>query len=265
MRRLLPLLLLSGVAFLASVSLSAAGPSQAPPRECPPQGAATKAKLKHLNEVRARLDDVSDDDVDDSVTLEEIEEPGDDRMRWQDGQGVEITAYVVEVHDGGPASSNCHSPKETDHDTILELAPDAGGVDRSHRFYAVVTPQWRHAVSADHLDWSTGGLRAHYIQRWVTVRGWLLYDPEAETNSLHTTSLAGPGVSRISAWEIHPVTALELEDDVLDQQALNEGAGSEFRVSSPEPNTTAPSSNLEARETNLLSQVEHEQLGAPTP
>ena len=189
-------------------------------KDCPPQGDATRASLKHLNEARARLDDVTDDEVDDSVTMEEICEPGDDSLRWQAGQGVEITAYVVEVRDGGPSSSNCHSSAAAEHDTILELAPDAGGVDRSHRFYAVITPQWRRAVSADHLDWSTAGLRAHYIQRWVTVRGWLLFDPEAEKSSLHTAQLMGPGVSRMSAWESHPVTALQLEDDVLDQQAL---------------------------------------------
>ncbi len=215
MRRLL-LVLISGAGFLVTASLPA---QSSAPRECPPQGDATKAKLKHLNEARARLDDVTDDDVDDAVTMEELSEPGDDRLRWQDGQGVEITAYVVEVRDGGPASSNCHSSRDTDHDTILELAPDSGGIDRSHRFYAVVTPQWRQAVSADHVDWSTGGLRAHYIQRWVTVRGWLLYNSEVETSSLHTAKLAGPSVSRMSAWEVHPVTALDLEDDVLDQQA----------------------------------------------
>jgi len=225
MRRPIPVWLF-GASFLAILAASplfaqsAKGASTKEVRECPPQGDATKASLKHLNEERARLDDVTDDDVDDSVTMEEICEPGDDSLRWQAGQGVEITAYVVEVHDGGPASSNCHSSRPEDHDTILELAPDAGGVDRSHRFYAVVTPQWRHAVATDHLDWSTGGLRAHYIQRWVTIRGWLLYDPEAEKSSLHTAQLMGPSVSRMSAWEIHPVTALELEDDVLDQQAL---------------------------------------------
>ncbi len=47
-----------------------------------------------------------------------------------------------------------------------------------------------------------------------------LYNSEVETSSLHTAQLAGPSVSRISAWEVHPVTALDLEDDVLDQQAL---------------------------------------------
>jgi hypothetical protein len=217
MRRLLLPLLISCAAVLAgSLLLAQATPARS---GCPPEGDATKVKMKRLNEARARLDDVTDDDVDDSVTMEEIGEPGDDRLRWQDGQGAEITAYVIEVRDGGPSSSNCHSSRSADHDTILELSPSAGA-DPAHRFYAVVTPQWRQAVSADHVDWTTAGLRAHYVQRWVTVRGWMLFNPDVASNALHTTELMGPGVSRMSAWEIHPVTSLDLEEDVLDQQAL---------------------------------------------
>jgi len=187
---------------------------------CPPQGDATKDKSRQLNEARARLDEVTDDDVDDSVTMEDLCEPGDDSLRWQDGQGAEITAYVLDVRDGGPSSSNCHSSSSADHDTILELTPTANGLDRTHRFYAIVTPQWRRAVGAKRIDWSTGALRAHYVQRWVTLRGWLLFNTEAAAISLHTGDIAGPGLTRMSAWEIHPVTALDLQEDVMDQQAL---------------------------------------------
>ena len=186
---------------------------------CPPQGDATKAKLQRLNEAKARLDDVSDDDVDDTVTMEGICEPGDDRLRWQDGQGVEITAYVIAVRDGGASSSNCHSPKSSDHDTVLELTPTQDATDSAHRVHAIVTPQWRRAVAADRVDWSTGAIRAHYLQRWVIVRGWMLYNYEAAATSLHTANLPGPDIARASAWEIHPVTSIELQDDVLDQQA----------------------------------------------
>jgi hypothetical protein len=60
----------------------------------------------------------------------------------------------------------------------------------------------------------------------------MLYNPDAAPNSLHTSPLMGPGVSRVSAWEIHPVTAMELEDEVLDEQATlgNDGAVHEDRV-----------------------------------
>jgi len=187
--------------------------------DCPPGGDATKASLKQWNEATARLDDVSDDDVDDTVTMEALEEPGDDRLRWQDGEGVEITAFVIAVRDGGAASSNCHSARSADHDTILELVPTQDMIDRAHRIHAVVTPRWRRAVAADRVDWSTGALRAHYLQRWVIVRGWLLFDSPAAAISLHTAGLLGPDLARASAWEIHPVTSLELQEDVLDQQA----------------------------------------------
>lgn len=189
-------------------------------RGCPPQGDAAKTKLQRLNEAKARLDDVSDDDVDDTVTMEEICEPGDDRLRWQNGQGVEVTAYVIAVRDGGPASSNCHSTKAADHDTVLELSPTQDDTDAAHRVHAIVTPQWRRAVAADRVDWSTGAIRAHYLQRWVIVRGWMLYNYEAAPASLHTANLPGPDIARASAWEIHPVTSIDLQDDVLDQQAL---------------------------------------------
>jgi hypothetical protein len=216
MARRIALLSLSLAILLAGTRLLA---QSLDARDCPPQGDATKAQVKRLNEARARLDDVSDDDVDDSVTMEGLSEPGDDRLRWQDGQGVEITAYVVEVRDGGPSTSNCHSPRTADHDTILELVPTANTLDRAHRLYAVITPQWRQAVSADRVDWSTGALRAHYLQRWAVVRGWLLFNPDAAAAALHTGDVAGPGATRLSAWEIHPVTSLDLQEDVLDQQA----------------------------------------------
>lgn len=226
-------------AFLCCLGLSSAVVSAHSPGDaaCPPQGDASKAKLKRLNEAKARVDEVSDDDVDDTVTMEGLSEPGDDRLRWQDGQGVEITAYVIEVHDGGAASSNCHSPRSSEHDTILELAPTQDALDRAHRIYAVVSPQWRQAVAADRVDWSTGALRAHYLQRWVILRGWLLFNFEGTGTSLHTAAMPGPDITRATAWEIHPVTSIELQEDVLEQQALREiehqqlGAG----VASGEP------------------------------
>ncbi len=188
-------------------------------RPCPPQGDATRTKSQRLNESRARLDDVGDDDVDDTVTMESLLEPGDDRLRWQEGQGVEITAYVIVVRDGGPASSNCHSPRSSDHDTILELVSGPEAIDRAHRVSAVVTPQWRKMVAADRVDWSTAALRAQYLQRWVTVRGWLLFDSENASTALNSAAMGGPSITRATAWEIHPVTSIELQDDVMEQQA----------------------------------------------
>ena len=210
------------VALLCCLGLAlgdAAPLRAAPARPCPPQGDATKAKVQKLNQQKARLDEVTDADVDDTITMEELAEPGDDSQRWQDGQAVEITAYVMAVVDGGAASSNCHSGAAADHDTILQLAPTAGTRDAAHLVFAVVSPQWRAAAAAQRTDWSTRVLRAQHVQRWVTLRGWLLFNFEAASQALNTASMAGPDITRATAWEIHPVTSIELNDDVFQQHA----------------------------------------------
>ena len=43
-------------------------------------------------------------------------------------------------------------------------------------------------------------------------------NPEVAARSLNTAPLAGVNVTRATAWEIHPVTGLELSDDSLEQQ-----------------------------------------------
>ena len=203
--------------FAFALGNAALARAQAQP--CPPQGDATKTKVQKLNEQKARLDEVGDSDIDDTVTIEELVEPGDDSVRWQNGQGVEITAYVMGVLDGGPASSNCHAGAAGDHDTILELAPTAGARDTAHLVFAVITPQWRALAAAHRTDWSTIALRAQYLQHWVNVRGWLLFNFEAAPVALNTASMAGPSITRATAWEIHPVTEIERNEDVFQQQA----------------------------------------------
>jgi hypothetical protein len=210
--------LLSG--FLLAGLGAAAARAQAPgPPPCPPQGDATKPKIQRLNESKARVDEPSDDDIDDTADISTLIAPGDDTQRWQDNTAVAITAFVLDVRDGGMASSNCHSPDPADHDTILDLSPGANVSDNSHRIIAVVTPQWRRRAAANHVDWSTRAIRAKYVQQYVTIRGWLLFNFEAADRSLNTAPLAGVGITRATAWEIHPVTAIALNGDSLEQQS----------------------------------------------
>jgi hypothetical protein len=180
---------------------------------CPPEGDATKAKVRDLNIQRARMTSPSDDDVDDTVTMESLEEPGDDRQRFDNGTAVSIAAYVIVVRDGGPASSNCHSQDSANQNTVLELASDANVPDPGHRVFAVVTPRWRAVMAKQGQDWTTRGLRAKYLHQSIIVTGWLLFDFEAANQAANTTPLLGPGITRNTAWEIHPVTAIELDEE----------------------------------------------------
>jgi hypothetical protein len=190
------------------------------PAACPPQGDATRTTLQRLNEKRARVEEPAEEDIDDTVTMEALVAPGDDRLRWQDGQAAELTGYVVEVRDGGMASSNCHSSDPADHDTILDISPNGNIFDNAHRMVAVITPQWRRLLAVDRVDWSTRAVRAKYLNQYVTIVGWLLFNSEATSRALNTAPLAGPDITRATAWEIHPVTSIESEGDVLPQQAF---------------------------------------------
>ncbi|HKD16433.1 MAG TPA: hypothetical protein VKG23_01100 [Thermoanaerobaculia bacterium] len=185
---------------------------------CPPQGSATKAKAKKLNELRARVDEPSDDDYDDTVDMSDLIDPGDDSQRWSNNSAAEITAFVVDVRDGGMASSNCFSPDPADHDTVLELSSGADVSDASHRVLAVITPRWRRIMAKNQIDWSTRAIRALYWQKYVSIRGWLLFDADAASRAVNTASLAGASITRATAWEIHPVTGIEPSEEGLEQQ-----------------------------------------------
>ena len=97
---------------------------------------------------------------------------------------------------------------------------------------AVITPQWRRVAAKNRSDWSTRSIRAQYWQKYVTIRGWLLFNFEAAARSANTAPLAGVDITRATAWEIHPITAIELNQDGLQQQTE--------RVSFPGPVPAAP-------------------------
>jgi hypothetical protein len=204
--------------FLLLAMPAAAARAQTGGSPCPPRGDAAKPKVQSLNEKKARLDDPSDEDVDDTVTMDALLEPGDDRLRWQDGQGVAVDAYVIEVRDGGMGSSNCHSPDPANQDTVLVLSPGKDVSDGAQRLIAVITPQWRRIAAQSRLDWSTRAIRAKYLRKSVTITGWLLFDFEAAARARNTAPLGGAALSRATAWEIHPVTGIDLDDESLEQE-----------------------------------------------
>ena len=204
--------------LLFAAAIAAAAQAQAPAAAgCPPQGDAAKPKEQQLNILKARAEEPSDDDVDDTATIGALLEPGDDTLRWSSDTAVEITAFVLGVRDGGPASSNCHSGNPADHDTILDLSPGANVFDGGHRMVAVVTPQWRRIMAGNGADWSTAALGAKYTQQYVTLRGWLLFDTAAAGRSLNSAPLAKNGITRATAWEIHPVTSIAIVTNTFEQ------------------------------------------------
>jgi hypothetical protein len=103
---------------------------------------------------------------------------------------------------------NCHARDASDRDTHIELVLDPLSSSGSERVIVEVTPRTRAFMASGGVDWSTHALRVDLLGRWVRVTGWLFFDAEHTNQSQHTAP-GRPDPWRATAWELHPVTAIE--------------------------------------------------------
>lgn len=116
--------------------------------------------------------------------------------------GVMLEGYLLDAHQSGPETANCHQMEDRDFHVWLG---ERAGLDKREskdlRATSIVvepTPQGQRA----HPDW-----RLHILHKLVRdgarvrITGWLMYDPE------HPDQL---GRTRATLWELHPVTKIEV-------------------------------------------------------
>jgi hypothetical protein len=145
-------------------------------------------------------------DFDSAATLEALLEPGVDRARWSPHRAAAIEGYVIRIIDAGVESANCFFPTRVDAHIELGTRPDAPA---NQRLIAEVTPPMRDWARSRSIDWSTPALQRALTGQRVRVEGWLFFDDEHDEQSENTQ----PGRSgnwRATAWEIHPVTSIEV-------------------------------------------------------
>ena len=178
---------------------------------CGMEGDASSPAVRELNLLKNRYTAPEPQQIDPRVSLAAILEPGEDRGRWSDRHAAEITGYVWDVKIGGVETVNCRATDPPDRDTHIELVLDPMNSSEDRRVIVEVTPRSRALAEQRGEDWSTRALRDHFQGRWVRVRGWLLFDIEHESQSVNTAPNR-PRDWRATAWEIHPVTSLEVVD-----------------------------------------------------
>jgi hypothetical protein len=174
---------------------------------CGMEGDARSPGVRALNRLKNRY--TAPQQIDPAITLAAMLAPGRDTGRWKVKQGAEIIGYVSDVKVGGIESTNCHARAAKQRDTHIELVLDPMASSPSHRVVAEVTPRWRAIMAAQGMDWSTPALRDRLMGRWIKVRGWMLFDVEHQNASENTA----PGRARnwrATAWEIHPITSIEV-------------------------------------------------------
>jgi hypothetical protein len=128
------------------------------------------------------------------------------RRRWpewltkevagQEQRAVSLTGYVMEVKSEGAESANCGEPSL--HDVHLSIAP-APDAPPAQWVVIEINPRLRERHGEWHLKRLKGLAKRH---EKVRVSGWLMFDQE------HLDKI---GKRRLTAWEIHPVTKLEIQ------------------------------------------------------
>jgi hypothetical protein len=178
---------------------------------CPPEGNAKNERIRELNKLKNRKEFPGLKDFDTIISLQKILQPGKDLSRWNTNQVARIKGYVYEVKSGGTETCNCKATEKDLKDTHIEIILDPMNDGKIRRMIVEITPGFRKIMKERGMDWSTSSLRDKFLGRWVQVEGWMFYDEEHAYSS--ENSNPGNGNNwRGTAWEIHPVTKLEVID-----------------------------------------------------
>jgi hypothetical protein len=176
---------------------------------CGMDGSATTANLKKLNQMKNRYAVPQDNQIDHSVTLSAMLAPGDDKTRWSTTNGAEVTGFVMDVTPGGGETCNCGKTDAAHIDTHIELVLHSTDTARTQSVVVEVTPRLRAIMGASGTDWSAKTLKKQFRQKWVKVRGWMTFDSQ-HAGVAENTNPGGASNWRATAWEIHPVTDMQI-------------------------------------------------------
>jgi hypothetical protein len=72
-----------------------------------------------------------------------------------------------------------------------------------------VTPRLQAIMRNAGTDWTTKTLRKEILHKWVKVLGWMTFDSQ-HANAAENTNPGGANNWRATAWEIHPVTDIQV-------------------------------------------------------
>lgn len=175
---------------------------------CSMEGTAKSDAGQALNRLKNRWRGPASKDFNPAITLQALLAPGYDHGRWGDSQAASIVGYVVDVKPGSVETCNCRARDLAHRDIHLELSldPMAG---TAQRFVVEITPRWRAIMAQQGIDWNLQAVRDHFLGRWVRIQGWMLWDKE-HVDETENTAPGRSGNWRASAWEIHPVTSIDV-------------------------------------------------------
>ena len=165
---------------------------------CPRAGIALTTRARDLHRLKNRTSLPQATDIDPSITLEALLQPGNDLNRWSTDRAARIQGEVIDVAHAGYEATNCWNPCYRD---IHILIATRKGVAKREHVVVEVTPNFQRG------DWSEKTLQAQLVGHWCEFEGWLYFDVGHAEES-ENISPGEPDNWRATAWEIHPVTKI---------------------------------------------------------
>jgi hypothetical protein len=172
--------------------------------KCPESGIGFTQERLSLQRLKNRVALPREDDFDSRATAESMLADGNDTDRWSSAKAVRVKVFVISVASARPEAANCFARRDTHiHAALRANAP------KSEHLVLEVTPRLEDFARQQGLDWSATTLKQTLEGRWVTFEGWLLFDAEHAKESENIRP-ASPENWRRTAWEIHPITHIQM-------------------------------------------------------
>lgn len=189
--------------------------AQAPPSNmdvfdgCGMEGKTNSASLKKLNQLKNRYTAPQANEINHSITLSAILAPGNDKTRWSPTNGAEVTGFVLDIKPGGGETCNCGKTDQAHIDAHIELVLNSTDTAGTQSVVVEITPRMRAIMGTSGTDWSTRTLRKQILRKWVKVQGWMMFDTQ-HASAAENTNPGGASNWRATAWEIHPLTDIQV-------------------------------------------------------
>jgi len=189
---------------------------------CPASGLGLTKRRRELNQLKNRTALPSESDFDSRVMLQALLQPGDDRSRWSMSRAARIEGYAVSIASGPHEAANCYCrpdihimlaprpdapPREQ---IVMEVTPRIKATNQTQSPPPFAAPSSEASTPGvvPLQDWSVERLK-RVIGRRVRFEGWLFFDSPHAAES-ENTAVGRANNWRASAWELHPITKIEI-------------------------------------------------------
>jgi hypothetical protein len=164
---------------------------------CPASGFALSSSRSEIHRLKNRIAIPQTSDFDERVTLEKLLEPGADQARWSESRAARLEGYVVSIAPGPFEAANCYCARDIHIMIASRVDPRP-----NERVVLEVTPRMR-------LNQNQAALNSELVGHRVRFEGWLFFDSQ-HSGEAENTMPGRPENWRATAWELHPLTKIEI-------------------------------------------------------